>query len=470
MHKLVIYIFLFFAFAGSLFPEPTQELLEAVRNNDFARSESLIKGGAELNGQDQAIENSPLFWAIDNENINLVMLLLAGGADFKRQVDSPYFGKMSIAEYAMKHGSHKIAGIFAEVSGRLALNKKLITAIEADDLAAVGQLLEMGAEVNSEFEFHHPLLWTPGKITVFEYAIALDREKIVELFIKNDINKNIEYAEYALQFAIAGKSLRMLELLLQNGGYRKIPLDVAAIVGNTEVIGFLLKNKADPDVFYLNGHSAADIALKNGHREAALLLLLAETTLSAGLKDMYRAIYNNDLAKIQQLVAGGFDLNQGWYTPLAWAAFLGKTELVNLFIEQGALVHDEEKRSDDSPVFLAALNGNIDIVRILLKKGALVDACDEYGWTMLHQAVKNGDVEMVDLLLKEKAELGFAVNGVYSHQDCPVGTPVHVAAALDRIQVLKIFLKNGLAIDYRKGKEGSPEHLTADTPLHYAAR
>jgi ankyrin repeat protein len=132
-----------------------------------------------------------------------------------------------------------------------------------------------------------------------------------------------------------------------------------------------------------------------------------------------------------------------------------------LLLEHGAAVQDEQQREDRSPVFLAAVSGHTDIVRLLMEKGALLDSCDEFGWTMLHQAVRRGKPDLVELLLKYKAELGYTAPSPNSDSTCPDGRPMHMAAALGKVDVLRAFIENGVSADN--------EDIQKQTPLHFAA-
>jgi len=461
MKKRIICIFLFFTFSGNLFPDITSELLLAIRTNDFKYAEILIKNGAPLNGDTWA--TNPLYAAIEQDNFQMFMLLLYHHADLSVVLDIPYFGKMSIAEYALECGSNAIAFICKETSGRFEQTRKIIEAITENNYEMLKRLSIKGQELNEPVVFKHPYIWIPDYITIFDYAVYVGDEKMVKLLIDCDTEKNIKYGVDALELAIYSENFKMIELLLINGSYSRFPLDTAAVVGNTDVIRLLLDHGANPDELYLNGHSATDIALKNGNAEAALMLLLYETALSAKLKEMYRAIYDHDTAEIQKLADGGFEINQGRITPLAWAAYLGKGDLVKLLLEYGAIVQDEEKRLDSSPVFLAAITGHKDIIRVLLEKGALVDSCDEYGWSLLHQAVQNEQPDLVELLLKHKAELIHAVSPeeVCGGILCLPDSPLHLAAVLENLDVLKTFIRNNVPMDYLGRNR--------QTPLHFAA-
>jgi ankyrin repeat protein len=53
-----------------------------------------------------------------------------------------------------------------------------------------------------------------------------------------------------------------------------------------------------------------------------------------------------------------------------------------------------------TPLHLACYNGNIDIVNILLKCNSSVNLCDTNGSTPLHLACYNGHIDIANILLK----------------------------------------------------------------------
>lgn len=53
----------------------------------------------------------------------------------------------------------------------------------------------------------------------------------------------------------------------------------------------------------------------------------------------------------------------------------------------------------------AAICGNIELLEFLLKQGANIDCCDNEGWTPLHAAASLGQTEIVKLLLKYQASV-----------------------------------------------------------------
>ena len=108
------------------------------------------------------------------------------------------------------------------------------------------------------------------------------------------------------------------------------------------------------------------------------------------------------------------------------ACFKGNKAAVNALLEKGA----EVNRPGWTPLHYAAANGNIDIVRALLDKSAYIDAESPNKTTPMMMAARGGHIHTVKLLLDEgadetlKNELG--MNAIdfaekYNHHDIAEG-------------------------------------------------
>ncbi|KDO19582.1 TKL protein kinase [Saprolegnia parasitica CBS 223.65] len=100
----------------------------------------------------------------------------------------------------------------------------------------------------------------------------------------------------------------------------------------------------------------------------------------------------------------------------------------------------------------AAEDGKLADVQSYLDNGVNVN-CFHHGRTPLHDAARCGYLEIVRLLLEKGAAIDVkAING---------GTPLHGAALHGQLEIVRFLLAKGAAIDV-KSKNG-------ETPLHYAA-
>lgn len=144
-----------------------------------------------------------------------------------------------------------------------------------------------------------------------------------------------------------------------------------------------------------------------------------ETTLS----ELQEAIERNDAARVAYLfrekrMDPNFYLPNG-DTPLVYAIRTDAMKTVNLvMLRHRALNVKIPSLRGETPLMLAAIKGDVDLAQTLLFMGADVNV--NFGWTALHYAAASGQKPMIELLLKNGAE----VNAVTERQV----TPLYMAA------------------------------------------
>jgi cytochrome c len=160
------------------------------------------------------------------------------------------------------------------------------------------------------------------------------------------------------------------------------------------------------------------------------ILLATGLANIASASPLHDAAKEGDLARIEQLLAQGADINeragpatslhiaiqQGhakaaellitrgadvnatstWGTPVYLAASAGLTDIVRLLLERGADAN--VGRQAQTPLHVTARVGRTEIVRLLLDHGADTDALTELDEPPLHLAIVQGHAETADLL------------------------------------------------------------------------
>jgi uncharacterized protein len=152
-------------------------------------------------------------------------------------------------------------------------------------------------------------------------------------------------------------------------------------------------------------------ALYDGDRERAESLLVpgGETIFEAaafGRVGRLRELLDEDPRLVSSYSPDGF-------TPLHLACFSGGAEATRLLVERDA---DLEALARSSfarvrPLGTAAFSRDRESAAVLLEAGADPNGHAERGFTPLHSAAQNGDVELVRLLLHHGAKNVAAADG-----------------------------------------------------------
>ena len=154
-------------------------------------------------------------------------------------------------------------------------------------------------------------------------------------------------------------------------------LFAAALSGNFDIIKFLVEQGVNSNYVNKEGTNALHYATKHN-------IEIIEFFLQLG-------------SNINQNGESG--------TPLYWATRFGNAEAVEYLILKGANVNLESFGNDKIPLIASTCNGNLKIVRLLLEGGAEIDCNSESFGTPLSCAVENGHLNVVEYLIKEKADI-----------------------------------------------------------------
>ena len=155
------------------------------------------------------------------------------------------------------------------------------------------------------------------------------------------------------------------------------------------------------------------------------------------------AVREGRLGRVGELIRTyGLSYSKAWaegYHLLYDALDNKHTEVAKLLLTNGSKVNSEVGLHVNTPLHFAVRNGDIEIVKMLLDRGADVDAINLYNVTPLHIAVESKKVEIVELLLNH----GACVNA----RNCNSSTPLLLAAKEDSEEIVKLLLKHGADVN-----------------------
>lgn len=351
----------------------TDDMSEAVSNDDIARFSSLIEKGADINAQ-LSSGRTAVEIAANNDYPNFVQFLMGKGADIEKSDDN---GDTPLI-IASRAGHDEIVSFLVDHGARLEAKNKLgsTALMESGTTETTELLLNGGAKIEARDNDGAPALI--HSVTTGTYAVAA-------ALIRHGAQVNVEnnIGQTPLSVAAQIERLDMVDLLLKNGAAidgkdtsMNLLMPLAAQAGRKDIVSALLTSGADARAKNKNGESALYLALKGKYLD------VAESLMQAG-------------ASADETDSNGLSL-------LLSAARNGNGDIVELLAKYGATI-DAKDMDGATALYLALQNKNIDIAEFLLHHGARVDATANDGEPLLVLAMRNNKWGVAEFLLKHGA-------------------------------------------------------------------
>lgn len=413
--------------------------------------EILLEAGANSNVAFAFNGTSPLYFAVQTDNVSVVKTLLKFGAkvnDTCRDGNTALhaaalYGSLPIVECLLNHKADaRLTNAKGETARDVAINQG-----NTDIVNLLAQPVE-----------------TEKNILIKSYY---DKECMG--FVSNMEDENCsDETPRCLHSAARIGDINIIRHLVDTGlsinsqnMYGCTPLRIAARQGRVDVAKFLIEKGANVntrDSFNISLlHSAtwqenpmiSELLLQNGANVNSLDYY--------GKTPLHHAIVHKSLQITKLLLEGGADVNikcKHNNTSLHWAAAYGYESIVRLILEKGAELHTCDNVGYTA-FHHAVERKHINIVKLLLEKGAHRDDYNTRGYTGLHLAIIEKSTDIVRLLLKE---------GVDANAPCLAHgfTPLHLAVIKQNCELVGILLNNGVNVNI--------ESKSGYTPFFIAAR
>lgn len=339
---LLILFFSFFVVQSQDEPNIIDELLgdlenignkvEILRSGNRNEVKKLLDEGLKINENIDMFENTPLYFAAENENIEVIKLILEERKNIK--IDN----LISAFMQAVKSNENPEVIKFM-ISNGLDVNHKdknsgdtpILNSVWNDNTQIVKVLLDNGADVNSRNN--------KGETALIKAAIWSGNLNTIKVLLENgaDINARDIYGNSALLYSVQGKiGINAVRLLIEN--------DCNVNVRNK--IGFTPIMRATEDSILginkkINKIGILNLLLKNGAK--------IPVELNNGMTALIHAVMvNSEPEVIKFLLDNGSDIHHKdsrfGNNALMWAAFMNDNpEVIKLLIDYGANVKEKNK-------------------------------------------------------------------------------------------------------------------------------
>jgi ankyrin repeat protein len=181
----------------------------------------------------------------------------------------------------------------------------------------------------------------------------------------------------------------------------------AALEGDLVTVQRLIERGASPDTSDREGSTLLMLAARSGHVPVVSYLLSQKASVNArnqfGDTALMAASLKGQVAVAKVLLENGAELNPPGWTPLHYAAFDGRTEMIKFLLDKGA-AKNAVAPNEYTPLMLAVRNGHEEAARALLYGDPDVNyRTRSTGDSALTLATKRGYVPVVDLLRRAGA-------------------------------------------------------------------
>ena len=219
-------------------------------------------------------------------------------------------------------------------------------------------------------------------------------------------------------------------------------LRAAAHAGDANTVSRLLDASVEVDPAGINSKTALHYACWNGHVEVAARLIEAGAELhrvdGGGRTPLHVACTNGHVEVVARLIEAGAELDRvddGGRTPLDVALDNDHGEVVARLIEVGAEVVCA-RTNGATPLHVAGWSGNVKAASRLLDAGADVGRTDRiFGRTALHLACRRGHVEVAARLIEAGADV--------NKQDADYEEPIIEAIRNGHLEVVQLLCSHG---------------------------
>ena len=343
------------------------------------------------------------------------------------------YGSLEIISFLLNHG----ANIEKQTSDGFS---PLALAVFLDKEPVVRLLLKYGAYIYTR---------TKENLTPLHIAAHHDRTNMIKILIEYgsivDITGSI-YECTPFQEAIFQNSKKSYTLLHQYGSdvnfcfkNKRTALHIAASYNNVDAINFLVSHGACVDSMDEECITPLLLALLSQSFDAAKTLILCGANINHMLKGRNSILHIlckvGNLNQVKFLCQYHPDINVKSIknrTPLMYACFLQKDDIVKFLISHGANIY---ANGNHNVLGIVARTNNYNLLKFLIPFFPSVNFPTIDGITPLHFALLTRNLKILDLLLQNGANI--------NHPDKLNYTPLHYAIITRDYEIVKYLISKG---------------------------
>ncbi|XP_069687940.1 uncharacterized protein [Periplaneta americana] len=183
----------------------------------------------------------------------------------------------------------------------------------------------------------------------------------------------------------------------------------AAERGQLGIVEYLIKRGSNVNACDEYGYTALLLAARNAKLDVVKLLTQHTDVMACdneGDSILHFAARSGSVELVTYLLNIGLDSNcrnRSQQTPLWQAALYGRNQVTHLLCQKGADLYIQDTFDGYTPLHVAAEKGHLRVVQCLICHGASASALDKRGHTPLDVAVEYNNAEITEFLLKKRS-------------------------------------------------------------------
>ena len=324
-------------------------LFDYVRKNDLIAADAHLSNTPVNVNQLNSTAKRCMYFALENENVHMVKLLVEHGAD------------INLSSY-----SHQYSWF----------ETPLVTAVRLENEELIDLLLGMACDTEKT------CCRGREEKTALQWAATYGNIALAEKLYNHgaDVNWIGPSCHTALHYAANCDKADMVQWLLEKGAEvtgncdGRSPLHISAVRGNLAIIKHLFSHDCDVNVHDRWLFTPFSLACLRGHQAVVSFMLEnAPDGTAFNLSDgLHRAAESGHTQVMKMLLARGADpnaLNALGESPLSTAARAGKAGPVQLLLNHGSRLDIIDKRGYN-PLQLSLLREQVDISITLIQHGS----------------------------------------------------------------------------------------------------